>query len=58
MLLFATALLFWTQHRQGGDLADSADINDGIDAVSEMSRIKPNGIERLTIISVYKEMIA
>jgi len=39
-------------------LADSADINDGIDAVSEMSRIKPNGIERLTIISVYKEMIA
>ena len=57
MLLFSTALLYWTEHRQGGELADAADVNDGIERISEVSRVQPTPIELATIISIHHEML-
>jgi hypothetical protein len=58
MLLFATALVFWSEHRQGGDLDDAADIGDGFDSISEKSRVHPTAIEKMTIVGIYAEILS
>ena len=52
--LFTTALVFWFEHRQGGECADAADFQDGCEAVQEKSGVIPTALDKIAIRSLLR----